>query len=87
MNRKYWAIAIACGLAVALSGSIIAQEADPVGLTPSPDEVRSGLKKPSYSPYAGRNFPTRVYWGDTHVHTNNSLDARGFGVILGPGVA
>jgi len=84
MNRKYWAIAIACGLAVALSGTIIAQEADPVGLTPSPEDVRSGLKKPSYSPYAGRNFPTRVYWGDTHVHTNNSLDARGFGVILGP---
>lgn len=22
-----------------------------------------------YSPYAGRNFPTRVFWGDQHVHT------------------
>ena len=37
-----------------------------------------------YSPYAGRKFPTRVYWGDTHLHTSNSLDARAFGVTLGP---
>ena len=27
-----------------------------------------------------------LYWGDTHVHTNNSLDARGLGVTLGHGV-
>ena len=32
-------------------------------------------KKPGYSPYAGRNFPTRVFWGDTHVHTGWSVDA------------
>jgi hypothetical protein len=25
-----------------------------------------------------------VFWGDTHIHTRNSLDARGFGVTLGP---
>lgn len=42
------------------------------------------FKAPGYSPYAGRNFPTRVYWGDTHLHTSNSLDARAFGVMLGP---
>ncbi len=42
------------------------------------------LRKPSYSPYAGRNFPTRVFWGDTHLHTSNSLDARAFGVTLDP---
>lgn len=46
--------------------------------------VKQGIKKPSYSPYAGRGFPTQVYWGDTHVHTDNSLDARGFGVTIGP---
>jgi hypothetical protein len=40
--------------------------------------------KESYSPYAGRYFPTNVYWGDTHLHTSNSLDARAFGVTLGP---
>ena len=29
----------------------------------------------SYSPYAGRNFPTQVFFGDTHVHTGASMDA------------
>ncbi|NNC54658.1 MAG: DUF3604 domain-containing protein, partial [Pseudomonadales bacterium] len=27
-------------------------------------------------------YPSRVYWGDTHVHTSNSPDAFGFGVRL-----
>jgi hypothetical protein len=48
------------------------------------DDVKGVFKAPGYSPYAGRNFPTQVYWGDTHLHTNNSLDARAFGVTLGP---
>jgi hypothetical protein len=42
----------------------------------------SVLAQPSYSPYAGRNFPTRPLWGDTHLHTALSLDARAAGVIL-----
>jgi hypothetical protein len=29
-------------------------------------------------------YPERVYWGDTHLHTSNSVDAFGFGVRLGP---
>jgi hypothetical protein len=33
------------------------------------------VSKPQYSPYAGRNFPTRVFWGDTHLHTAISVDA------------
>jgi hypothetical protein len=37
-----------------------------------------------FSPYAGRNFPTEVLWGDTHVHTGNSLDAGAFGATLLP---
>ncbi len=28
-----------------------------------------------FSPYAGREFPTTVYWGDTHLHTAVSVDA------------
>lgn len=38
----------------------------------------------SYSPYAGRNFPTRPFFGDTHVHTGASMDAGAFGARLGP---
>ena len=40
--------------------------------------------KPPYSPYAGRNFPTRPYFGDTHLHTSYSMDAGAFGARIGP---
>jgi hypothetical protein len=48
------------------------------------EAVKEAIKKPGYSPYAGRSTPTMVLWGDTHLHTNLSLDARAFGVTLGP---
>jgi len=47
-------------------------------------ENKKPLKEAGYSPYAGKNYPTKVLWGDTHLHTNLSLDARAFGVTLGP---
>jgi hypothetical protein len=37
----------------------------------------------SYSPYAGRGYPTQVFWGDTHLHTALSVDAGAFGNRLG----
>jgi len=33
----------------------------------------------AYSPYAQRGFPTFPLWGDTHLHTANSMDAGAFG--------
>ncbi len=41
-------------------------------------------KRNDFSPYANRNFPTNVYWGDTHVHTGVSMDAGAFGARLQP---
>jgi hypothetical protein len=29
------------------------------------------------------DYPEQVFWGDTHLHTSNSVDAFGFGVRLG----
>jgi len=40
--------------------------------------------KPAYSPYAGRNFPTRPLFGDQHLHTSFSMDAGAFGARLTP---
>ena len=58
--------------------SLIAQ------ITPnSGEDVNESLNKKSYSPYAGRNFPTSVFWGDTHLHTDISMDAGAFGNRLG----
>jgi hypothetical protein len=51
------------------------------------DETAPLYRKPGYSPYAGRNYPSRVLWGDTHLHTANSLDAAAFGNTLGPEAA
>ena len=52
-------------------------------ITPSSKEdINPNIGKKSYSPYAGRNFPTKVYWGDTHLHTSYSFDAGAFGNIL-----
>ena len=42
------------------------------------------FREPAYSPYAGRNFPTRPFFGDTHLHTAISMDAGAFGARLGP---
>jgi hypothetical protein len=41
-------------------------------------------KEPGYSPYAGRRYPERPYFGDEHVHTSWSGDAGGSGTTLGP---
>jgi hypothetical protein len=40
--------------------------------------------KPSYSPYAGRTYPTMPLFGDTHLHTSYSMDAGAFGARLTP---
>ncbi|WP_347136790.1 DUF3604 domain-containing protein [Parahaliea mediterranea] len=37
-----------------------------------------------YSPWASTDFPTRVYFGDTHVHSGLSADAGGSGTRLMP---
>jgi hypothetical protein len=39
------------------------------------DSVHESLGRKEFSPYAGRSFPTRVLWGDTHLHTMISVDA------------
>jgi len=40
--------------------------------------------KEEYSPYVEDDSPSRVFFGDTHVHTSYSTDAGMFGTRLGP---
>lgn len=39
-------------------------------------------EKKTYSPYAGRDYPDKVLFGDTHFHTNLSFDAGLIGTRL-----
>src|SRR5882757_8063070 len=75
-------------LAAALTGSfsataVLAQTTD-VGTLDKETAEKAFPSRPPYSPYAGRNFPTRPYFGDTHLHTSFSMDAGAFGARLGP---
>jgi hypothetical protein len=65
-------------LAVGLAPSLLAQDAG------NPARSAVGKGKPPYSPYAGRDFPTRPFFGDTHLHTSFSMDAGAFGARLTP---
>jgi hypothetical protein len=87
MMKASFSFAPFVGLLLLTAGtsSVFAESAhDSIGVLPNAEGVRAGIKAPGYSPYSGRNYPTTVLWGDTHLHTNNSLDARAFGVTLGP---
>ena len=73
--------------ALVFSGGALAQDNTSGGqvgeMSLTQDDV--GLfKADDFSPYAGRRFPTQVFWGDTHLHTSKSLKASAFGVILDP---
>ncbi len=41
----------------------------------------AGAQTVGYSPHVDADFPRQVYWGDTHLHTNLSLDANMLGNV------
>ncbi len=52
--------------------------------TDDPESLSGVARSKPYSPYAGRNFPDKPLWGDTHLHTAISFDAGAFGARLLP---
>ena len=70
---------------LAWCGAASAQEGTPTDAgTLDKETAEKAFPKPPYSPYAGRNFPTRPFFGDTHLHTSLLFDAGAFGCRLGP---
>jgi Protein of unknown function (DUF3604) len=69
---------------VGLAGPALGQEAMTGEGQVDAQSVAQPAQKKDYSPYVRRNYPIRPYFGDTHLHTALSLDARAFGNTLGP---
>jgi hypothetical protein len=70
-----------------LALSALAAEQSDVGVAGAASKAALEKVYPAkmpYSPYAGRSFPTRPLFGDTHIHTGYSMDAGAFGAKLGP---
>jgi len=65
---------------VAIALPLAAQDAG----APDPEVLEKTYPERPYSPYAGGAVPTRVFWGETHLHTEVSFDAGAFGVRLSP---
>jgi hypothetical protein len=61
----------------------IAQDAG----TPAADLLADVYTGKAYSPFAKRSYPEQPLWGDSHLHTNLSMDAGLFGNRLPPTVA
>ncbi len=78
------ALGLALGAAVTLPTFAAEQAGSDVGTLDKASAEKVFPAKPPYSPYAGRNFPTRPFFGDTHLHTSFSFDAGAFGARLGP---
>ena len=77
---------VALFMGTAISVTAFAQESPPssdIGIM-DPAASAHAFPKRGFSPYAGRHYPTRVLWGDEHVHTGWSADAGAFGATLGP---
>ena len=74
--RGSFAIAL-CALVSATAQAQDAGQHDPAA-------AAKAFPKAAYSPYVGRTYPTRPYFGDTHLHTAFSFDAGAFGARLTP---
>jgi hypothetical protein len=73
-------IALAATLVLGPAWAALAQDTG----TLDQEKAARSATKPAYSPYVGRNFPTRPLFGDSHLHTSFSFDAGAFGARLTP---
>ena len=80
MKSSFISLPLSGALLMALILPVQAQLPPP---TDESDLLSSAYTGKAYSPYAGRNFASQVYWGDTHLHTDISMDAGAFGNRLG----
>src|SRR6478672_4460055 len=84
MKQTFLITLMSCFAGIALPAFAAEQPITDVDTLDETSAKEAFPSKPPYSPYAGRNFPTRPFFGDTHLHTSFSMDAGAFGCRLGP---
>jgi hypothetical protein len=77
LNGGFAMVALSAAMLFAFQPKVMAQ-----GAPSDVPEVRPEQR--TYSPYPQQDFPNRVYFGDTHLHTSYSTDAGMIGNKLGP---
>ena len=77
MTARWLVVVLGFGGVIAVALPVVAQQNTTTDIgTLDPAAVAKPFKsKQTYSPAAAWNYPSRVYWGDTHVHTSASMDA------------
>ena len=70
---------IAITTLVGLAAAVVGVNASFYDANPTPEKVAG---ERVYSPYVNRNYPDRVFFGDTHFHTELSFDAGLVGTTL-----
>jgi len=81
--RLKWTITFSIVLPVACNNQQAPQEQDPLLKTPTAIHTQKNVLGTSAGEVSAEH-PTKVYWGDTHLHTTDSADAFAFGARLSP---
>jgi hypothetical protein len=87
MSKREQVFAAATAVLVALVPFPLLASDTAVGPDFAIDRDNAPVLEKNYSPFVGDDYPDRVFWGDTHLHTSYSYDAGLVGNTLGPAEA
>jgi hypothetical protein len=84
MNKHVQLLTAAIAMLVVLAPAHLRAAESSMGSDFAIDRDNAPVIHENYSPFVGDDYPDRVFWGETHVHTSYSYDAGLVGNTLGP---